>query len=361
MKNVLVTGGAGFIGSNFVRYLLQAEPDARVINLDALTYAGSLENLADLPSPERHIFVHGNVCDRDLVEGLFRRYLIDTIVHFAAETHVDRSIVFPEQFVQANIIGTFTLLEVARKVWLVDRLIPKEQVHFHHVSTDEVFGTLEPEDPAFNETTPYAPRSPYAATKASSDHLVRAYFHTFGLPITITNCSNNYGPYQFPEKLIPLMILNAASGKPLPVYGDGRQVRDWLYVGDHCEAIHLVVQKGRLGETYTVGGDNQPPNIEIVHLICSVLDELLPDSPFHPHASLIQHVADRPGHDRRYDINIARIRAELGWQPKQSIATGLRETVQWYLSHPGWVEEVYQHPEFQKWVARNYTERGGKA
>jgi dTDP-glucose 4,6-dehydratase len=356
MKNVLVTGGAGFIGSNFVRHLLQAEPEVQVINLDALTYAGSRQNLEELPAPERHTFIHGNICDAALVDGLFHRYPIDTVVHFAAETHVDRSILSPEQFIQAN--GTFTLLEAARKTWLIEKLLPADQVHFHHVSTDEVYGTLNPTDPAFNEVTPYGPRSPYAASKASSDHLVRAYFHTYGLPVTITNCSNNYGPYQFPEKLIPLMVLNAASGRPLPVYGDGRQVRDWLYVGDHCEAIHRVLTKGRLGETYNVGGDNQPTNIEIILLICSILDEMLPQSPFKPHASLIQHVADRPGHDRRYDIDISKIRSELGWQPRQSIGTGLQETVQWYLSHSDWVEEVYQHPEFQRWVQRNYSDRG---
>jgi dTDP-glucose 4,6-dehydratase len=358
MKNVLVTGGAGFIGSNFARSLLAAEAAVRVINLDALTYAGSMENLRDLPDPERHVFVKGDICDRSLVDAIFHREAIDTVVHFAAETHVDRSIVGPAAFIQTNIIGTFTLLEAARQAWLVDKIVPLELCRFHHVSTDEVYGTLHPEDPAFTEITAYAPNSPYAASKASSDHLVRAYFRTYGLPVSLTNCSNNYGPYQFPEKLIPLIILNAVSGKPLPVYGDGKQVRDWLYVEDHCEAIRLVIRQGRVGETYNVGGDNQPPNIELVTSICSILDDLLPHSPFKPHASLITHVIDRPGHDRRYDINITKIHSELGWQPRQSLQNGLRGTVEWYLGHPEWVEEVYQHPKFSRWVERNYTSRG---
>jgi dTDP-glucose 4,6-dehydratase len=360
MKNVLVTGGAGFIGSNFIRDILTAEPGVRVINLDALTYAGSLENLRNLPDPARHVFVEGNICDRPLLDGLFQREAIDTVVHFAAESHVDRSILEPGAFVQTNIVGTFTLLEAARQAWLADKTVPLEQCRFHHVSTDEVFGTLSPSDPAFTETTSYAPNSPYAASKASSDHLVRAYFRTYGLPVSLTNCSNNYGPYQFPEKLIPLTILNAVSGRPLPVYGDGKQVRDWLYVEDHCQAIRLVVQRGRLGETYNVGGDNQPPNIEVIRSICSILDEILPQSPFKPHASLITHVTDRPGHDRRYDINITKIHSELGWQPRQSLHSGLRQTVEWYLGHPDWVESVYQHPDFQKWVDRNYVSRRGK-
>jgi dTDP-glucose 4,6-dehydratase len=360
MKNVLVTGGAGFIGSNFIRDLLSAEPAVRVINLDALTYAGSLENLRDLPDPARYQFVHGNICDRPLVDDLFHRQMVDTVVHFAAETHVDRSILGPAAFIQTNIVGTFTLLEAARQAWLIDKIIPLGECRFHHVSTDEVYGTLTPEAPAFSETTPYAPNSPYAASKASSDHLVRAYYRTYGLPVSLTNCSNNYGPYQFPEKLIPLTILNAVSGRPLPVYGDGLQVRDWLYVEDHCQAIRLVLQRGRLGETYNIGGDNQPTNLSLIRELCAILDDLLPASPFYPHASLITHVADRPGHDRRYDINIAKIRSELGWQPRQSLQSGLRCTVEWYLSHPDWVEEVFQHPDFQKWVDQNYSARGDK-
>ena len=359
MKNILVTGGAGFIGSNFVRYILQHEPDVQVVNLDALTYAGSPENLRDLAAPERHHFVRGDICDRLLVDELLRQYEIDTIVHFAAETHVDRSIVDPGAFIQTNVVGTFTLLEAARSAWLAEKRLPLEQVRFHHVSTDEVFGTLAPDEPSFTEQTPYAPRSPYAASKAASDHLVRSYSTTYGLPVTITNCSNNYGPYQFPEKLIPLMILHARDGKPLPVYGDGQQVRDWLYVEDHCEAIRLVLQRGRVGETYAIGGDNQPANLEIVRTICRVMDELQPASPHSPHEQLIQFVADRPGHDRRYSMDINKIRSELGWQPRRSLADGLRETVEWYLDHPDWVEAVSQQPAYQDWLERNYARRSG--
>jgi dTDP-glucose 4,6-dehydratase len=373
MHRVLVTGGAGFIGSNFVRYLLAAEPQVTVVNLDALTYAGSLENLRDLPDPARHVFIHGSICDRPLVDDLFQRYAIDTVVHFAAETHVDRSILSPADFIHTNVVGTFTLLEAARQAWLADvgqafslsgrsgqaKSLPyMPECRFHHVSTDEVYGALQPGDPAFTESTPYAPNSPYAASKASSDHLVRAYFHTYGLPVSLTNCSNNYGPYQFPEKLIPLIILNAASGRPLPVYGDGLQVRDWLYVEDHCEAILKVIKFGRLGETYNVGGNNQPANIAIIRMVCAILDDILPASLFKPHTSLITHVTDRPGHDRRYDINIAKIQRELGWQPRQSLESGLRRTVEWYLQHPDWVAAVYQHPDFQQWVQRNYSQRG---
>ncbi len=359
MHNVMVTGGAGFIGSNYVRYLLKNEPDIKVVNLDALTYAGRLENLAGLPFPERHIFVHGDVCNRELVDDLLHRYTIDTIVHFAAETHVDRSILGPATFVQTNIIGTFTLLEAARQAWLDEKLFQLEKVRFHHISTDEVFGALSPTDPPFNERTPYAPNSPYAASKAASDHLVRAYFTTYGLPVTITNCSNNYGPYQFPEKLIPLMVLNARDGKELPVYGDGMQVRDWLYVEDHCEAIQLVVNRGRVGETYAIGGNNQPPNIEIVKTICEILDELRPDGAHFPHASLIKYVADRPGHDRRYAMDTSKIQRELGWQPRQSLKSGLLKTVRWYLDHPDWIEAIRQEADYQTWVEKNYAKRGG--
>ena len=358
MKNVLVTGGAGFIGSNFVRSLLAVEAAVHVFNLDALTYAGSMKNLSGLPDAERHTFIQGDICDRAMVDAVFHREAIDTVVHFAAETHVDRSIVGPSAFIQTNIIGTFTLLEAARQAWLVDKTVPLEVCRFHHVSTDEVYGTLRPEDPAFSENTAYAPNSPYAASKASSDHLVRAYFRTYGLPVSLTNCSNNYGPYQFPEKLIPLIILNATGGKLLPVYGDGKQVRDWLYVDDHCEAIRRVIQQGRVGETYNVGGDNQPYNIDLVISLCSILDELIPNSPFKPHAALITHVTDRPGHDRRYDIDITKIHTELDWRPRQSLQSGLRRTVAWYLDHPDWVGKVYQHPEFSQWIERNYSNRG---
>ena len=358
MRNVLVTGGAGFIGSNFVRYLLQVDPGLHVVTLDALTYAGSLENLGGLPDPGRHTFVHGNICDRPVVDELLRRHQIDTIVHFAAESHVDRSILGPEQFVQTNVVGTFTLLEAARQFWLEEKALPKDVTRFHHVSTDEVFGALVPGEPAWDESTPYAPHSPYSATKAASDHLVRAYYHTYGLPITITNCSNNYGPYQFPEKLIPLMILSALDGRPLPVYGDGGQIRDWLYVEDHCEAIWIVLGRGVKGETYNIGGGNQPTNLTVVKTLCEILDERLPGSPYAPHEKLIQYVIDRPGHDRRYAMDITRISRELGWQPRQSLASGLLKTVEWYLSHPDWIDAIRKQQEFQVWLSRNYAGRG---
>jgi len=358
-RNVLVTGGAGFIGSNFVHYLQRAEPDVRIVTLDALTYAGSLENLKDLPDPARHNFIQGDIADRDLLDRLFAEHGIDTVVHFAAETHVDRSIHDPGVFVQTNVLGTFTLLEAARKAWLVDKIVPLEQTRFHHVSTDEVFGTLTREEPPFEESTPYQPRSPYAASKASSDHFVRAYHITYGLPVSISNCSNNYGPRQFPEKLVPLMILNASSGKPLPVYGDGMQIRDWLYVDDHCEAIWQVATRGQVGETYCVGGDNQPPNIEIVRTICQIMDELQPRSIWAPHEKLISYVADRPGHDRRYDINITKIKDELGWQPRHSLKQGMLDTVIWYLEHPEWVQSVTHNSDYSSWVQKNYSNRKG--
>ncbi len=360
MQNVLITGGAGFIGSNFVRYLLHTEPGVRVINLDALTYAGSQENLKDVPDPERHIFIHGDICDRPLVDDLLHRYEIDTVVHFAAETHVDRSILGPAQFIQTNVVGTFTLLEAVRQFWLTEKAISGER-RFHHISTDEVFGALEPDEPAWTEETPYAPNSPYAASKAASDHLVRAYGHTYGLPYSITNCSNNYGPYQFPEKLIPLMILNALEGKPLPIYGDGGQIRDWLYVEDHCEAIRLVLREGKAGQTYNVGGNSQPTNLEVVQYLCAALDENLPDSPHAPHSSLMRFVTDRPGHDRRYAIDITKIQRELGWQPRQSLGSGLQKTIAWYLSHPEWVEAIREQGDYQAWMQRNYEKRGEKS
>ena len=360
MQRVLVTGGAGFIGSNFVRYLLRHEPEVQIINLDLLTYAGSLENLRDLPDEHRHIFIRGDICDSDLVYHLFIQYEIDTVVHFAAESHVDRSILGPAQFIQTNIVGTFTLLEAARRAWIEDKIVPLERCRFHHVSTDEVFGSLEPHDPPFRETNPYAPNSPYAASKASSDHLVRAYAHTYGVPMTITNCSNNYGPYQFPEKLIPLMILNALQGKPLPVYGDGQQIRDWLYVEDHCDAIHRVLRQGKPGETYNVGGNNQPTNLHIVHTICDLLDDLRPESPYRPHRNLIRFVADRPGHDRRYAMDIGKIQHELGWQPRETLESGLRKTVLWYLNHLDWVSAILKRPDFQAWLENNYASRGVK-
>ena len=358
MKNVLITGGAGFIGSNFVRFLLKDEPEVQIVNLDALTYAGSLENLKDLSDPDRHTFIHGDICDRQLVDELIRNHQIDTVIHFAAESHVDRSIIGPAQFVQTNIIGTFTLLEATRASWIGEGITPLDEVRFHHISTDEVFGSLEPTDPAFSEETPYSPRSPYAASKAASDHLVRAYAHTYGLPVTITNCSNNYGPYQFPEKLIPLMIVSALEGHPLPIYGDGQQVRDWLYVEDHCDAILLVLRRGCLGRTYNIGGNNQPTNLEIVRLLCAILDECLPNSPHAPHESLITFVADRPGHDRRYAMDIRKVQWELGWQPRESLESGLGKTVEWYLSHSEWIDAIRSEKNYQEWLERNYANRG---
>jgi len=359
MRNILLTGGAGFIGTNFVRLILAQKPNVHIYNLDALTYAGSLENLHDLPDPKRHTFIQGDICDRELVDRLLKEHEIDTIVHFAAESHVDRSILGPGQFVQTNIVGTFTLLEAARQAWITEKRFPVNQVRFHHVSTDEVFGSLSPQDPAFSEATPYSPNSPYSASKASSDHLVRAYLHTYGLPVTVTNCSNNYGPYQFPEKLIPLIILNALEGKRLPVYGDGKQVRDWLYVEDHCEAILAVLERGKVGETYNIGGNNQPYNIEIVDAICAILDELLPASPLQPFENLITYVTDRPGHDRRYAMNIEKIERELGWRPKESLQTGLEKTVRWYLDHPEWVQAIRQTGDYKGWIDKNYVQRGG--
>jgi len=357
MKNILVTGGAGFIGSNFIRFILENEPQAQVTNLDALTYAGSLENLKQIPYPERYTFIQGDICDQERVQNLLEAHQIDTIVHFAAETHVDRSILGPEQFIHTNIVGTFTLLEAAKNYWQ-SRGGPKS-FRFHHVSTDEVFGSLGPADPPWSETTRYAPNSPYAASKASSDHLVRSYGHTYGLPFTLTNCSNNYGPRQFPEKLIPLMILNAMGGQQLPIYGDGQQIRDWLYVEDHCEAIWTVLKDSQPGETYAIGGGNQPANMLIVNTLCDILDELRPDSPYTPHRQLIHFVTDRPGHDRRYAMDITKIGHQLHWQPRHSLSSGLLKTVEWYLQNPDWVEAIRKQQDYQGWLAKNYDERTG--
>ncbi|MEN9564702.1 MAG: dTDP-glucose 4,6-dehydratase [Chloroflexota bacterium] len=357
MKNILVTGGAGFIGSNFIHYVLHAEKDIQLINFDALTYAGNLDSLVDVADDPRYQFVQGNICDDQQVDAVLREYQIDTIVHFAAESHVDRSILGPRQFVETNVMGTFTMLEAARNYWIKDKGLPLENVRFHHVSTDEVFGSLKPGEPAWTEDTPYAPNSPYAASKASSDHLVRSYGHTYGLPFTITNCSNNYGPYQFPEKLIPVIILNAMEGKPLPVYGDGQQIRDWLHVEDHCEAIHLVLTKGSTGETYNIGGENQPANLTIVETICDILDEIDANPAHKPHRSLIQFVTDRPGHDRRYDMDTHKISTELGWRPRHNLTQGLLDTVQWYLAHPEWVAAIRQRQEYKGWMDANYKSR----
>ena len=359
MKNVLITGGAGFIGSNFVRYLLRTEPEVKIVDLDALTYAGSLENLKDLPDAERHKFVQGDIGDRSLVDRLLREEEIDTVVHFAAETHVDRSILGPAKFIETNVLGTLTLLEATRQYWLDEGSFSQDQVRFHHISTDEVFGSLKPGDPPFMEMTPYSPNSPYAASKAAADHLVRSYGHTYGLPYSITNCSNNYGPYQFPEKLIPLMISNAMQGLPLPIYGDGAQIRDWLYVEDHCEAIVKVIRSGVPGETYIIGGNNQPTNLVVVNTLCEILDECLPDSKYRPHESLVQFVTDRPGHDRRYAMNISKISSELGWQPSSSLSEGLLRTALWYIEHQDWVDIIREKGDYQTWITQNYDERGG--
>jgi len=356
-QNILVTGGAGFIGSNFIRYLQKHVPQAKAVNLDLLTYAGSLENLKNLPYPEKYDFIEGDICNQTLVEKILREYEIDTIVHFAAESHVDRSLKGPSAFIQTNIVGTFSLLEAARKVWLDEDKLDETKVRFHHISTDEVYGSLEPGDPAFEETTPYAPNSPYAASKASSDHLVRAYAHSFGLPITISNCSNNYGPYQFPEKLIPLMILNALTGKSLPIYGDGMQIRDWLFVEDHCDAIWAILKKGEVGESYNIGGGNQPPNIEIVRTICAILDEEDHSTTYRPHSQLIEYVIDRPGHDRRYAMNINKINNKLGWSPSVDLEKGLKKTVEWYLKNIDWLNAIIREKDYQNWVQINYQGR----
>ena len=350
---VVVTGGAGFIGSNFVLDWL-AHDVSRVVNLDKLTYAGNLENLSSVENDSRHRFARGDINDRDQVLGLLREYKPRAIVHFAAESHVDRSIHSPGDFVRTNLLGTFNLLECARAY---HQEIGRGNFVFLHVSTDEVYGSLGPLAPAFSEDSRYSPNSPYSASKAGSDHMVRAYFHTYGLPVVITNCSNNYGPRQFPEKLIPLMILNARAGKALPIYGDGLNVRDWLYVVDHCRALRLVLERGRLGETYNIGGSAEMTNLEAVKTICAILDDILPHSPHRPHEKLIQFVKDRPGHDRRYAIDCQKIRDELGWSAQTSFAVGLRETVHWYLNNGPWLNNVLSG-DYRNWVDINYGTRG---
>ncbi|MHB8727688.1 MAG: dTDP-glucose 4,6-dehydratase [Sulfuricaulis sp.] len=354
-KTVLITGGAGFIGSNFVLDWI-AQTGGSVVNLDKLTYAGNLGNLESLKGDTRHVFIQGDIGDGELVRRLLAEHRPGAIVNFAAESHVDRSIHGPADFVQTNVMGTFSLLDEACRYWQGLNPSERERFRFLHVSTDEVYGSLGPNDPAFSETTAYAPNSPYAASKAASDHLVRAYHHTYGLPVITTNCSNNYGPYQFPEKLIPLVILNALDGKPLPIYGDGLNVRDWLYVRDHCEAIRLVLAKGRPGETYNIGGRSQRANIDVVRSICHLLNELRPRLGG-DHASLIGFVKDRPGHDRRYAIDCGKIERDLGWKVRTDFDTGLRETVAWYLANPDWVENV-RSGNYQRWVDLNYNLRG---
>jgi len=351
---ILVTGGAGFIGANFVLDWIAATGEP-VVNLDALTYAGNLESLKSLADDTRHIFVQGDIGDRALVDTLLATHKPRAIVHFAAESHVDRSIHGPGAFVQTNVNGTFTLLEAARGHWAQLQGADKDGFRFHHVSTDEVYGSLGPGDAPFTETHAYEPNSPYSASKAASDHLVRAWHHTYGMPVITTNCSNNYGPYHFPEKLIPLMIVNALAGKPLPVYGDGQQVRDWLYVKDHCAAIREVLARGKIGETYNVGGWNEKPNIEIVKTVCALLDELQPDAAG-SYARLITYVTDRPGHDRRYAIDARKLERELGWKPAETFETGIRKTVRWYLDNTDWVAHV-QSGAYRAWVDRNYADR----
>lgn len=340
--NILVTGGCGFIGSNFVRQRLleRGSPLTKLVNLDALTYAGNPANLADLAGDPRYVFVHGSIGDADLVSGILAQHQIDAVVNFAAESHVDRSIDSPEPFVQTNVVGTLRLLNAARLHWAKLPEAKQSAFRFLHVSTDEVYGTLGPKDPPFTEETPFAPNSPYAASKAASDHLVRSYQHTYKLPTLTTNCSNNYGPYHFPEKLIPLIILNALEGKALPVYGDGQQIRDWLYVEDHAAAIWLVLQRGRVGETYNIGGLNEQPNLEIVRQICALLDRKSPRADGKSYSTQITHVADRPGHDRRYSIDCTKLQRELGWKPRESFATGLDKTVDWYLTHRDWAADI---------------------
>ena len=354
-NTIIVTGGAGFIGSNFVLSWLQASP-ALVVNLDLLTYAGNPANLAPLEGNPRYSFVRGDICEVELVRSIFEQHRPRAIVHFAAESHVDRSIASPEAFIRTNVQGTFVLLEQARAYWSTLNEANRAAFRFLHVSTDEVYGSLGKDDPAFSETTAYAPNSPYAASKAASDHLARAYHHTWGLPVVTTNCSNNYGPFQFPEKLIPLVILNALEGKQLPVYGDGMNVRDWLFVEDHCSAIRTVLDKGRIGETYNIGGNSERTNIEVVKTICDLVDEMRPDAGLAPRRNLITFVEDRLGHDRRYAIDATKLSRELGWTPAEKFETGLRKTVRWYLDHGPWVDSV-RTGAYREWIAQNYSER----
>lgn len=351
---ILVTGGAGFIGGNFVLDWLRIAENEGIVNIDKLTYAGNLATLEPLKNDPRHVFVHGDIADKDLVTKLLKEYQPRAVINFAAESHVDRSIHGPADFVETNIVGTFNLLECAREYWNALEGKAKEAFRFHHVSTDEVYGSLSLTDPAFTETNPYEPNSPYSASKAASDHLVRAWFHTYGLPVVTTNCSNNYGPYHFPEKLIPLVILNALNSKPLPIYGDGQQIRDWLYVGDHCSAIREVLAKGILGETYNIGGWNEKANIDVVKTICSILDELKPRADGKGYAEQITYVKDRPGHDRRYAIDASKIERELGWRPAETFDTGIRKTVQWYLDNPVWIEGVVSG-SYRDWLQKQYN------
>jgi dTDP-glucose 4,6-dehydratase len=367
VRSLLVTGGAGFIGSNFVHYWIQRYPEDRLLVLDALTYAGNLSSLQDVQQHPTYRFVHGDICDRPLVEKLLREHEVDIVVHFAAESHVDRSIVEPGAFIRTNVIGTHTLLDAAKNVWLNDRAVPQHR--FHHVSTDEVYGSLGPSDPAFSETTPYAPNSPYSASKAASDHLVRAYSHTYGLTTTTSNCSNNYGPYQFPEKLIPLMLVNILQGRPLPIYGDGQNIRDWLHVDDHCLGIDLILRKGRPGQVYNIGGREECANLTLVGLLCSAVEKAFAERPDlaarfpacpistgKPAQSLKQFVKDRPGHDRRYAINCGKAEQELGFLPTFTLEEGLSQTLSWYLDNEAWWRGVMDG-SYQRWIETHYEKR----
>ncbi|MEM1173001.1 MAG: dTDP-glucose 4,6-dehydratase [Cyanobacteria bacterium P01_H01_bin.35] len=353
-SRLLITGGAGFIGSNFTHYWCKTYPNHQVVVLDALTYAGNKETLADLQDRPNFRFVQGDICDRSLVDSLLQEEDIDTVAHFAAESHVDRSILGPAAFVQTNVVGTFTLLEAFRSHYQTLAKNPDRRCIFLHVSTDEVYGSLSPQDPAFTETTPYAPNSPYSASKAGSDHLARAYYHTYSIPTIITNCSNNYGPHHFPEKLIPLMCINMLLGKQLPVYGDGQNIRDWLYVIDHCRALDTVIHKGQPGETYNVGGNNEVKNIDLVRMLCQIMNELANDLPVQPCEKLITFVKDRPGHDRRYAIDATKIKTELGWQPSVTVEEGLRQTVKWFLNNRDWWEPLLSE-EYQAYYKQVYA------
>ncbi len=358
LVKILVTGGAGFIGSAVIRHIITNTADY-VVNVDKLTYAGNLESLAEVSQNARYVFERADICDRDEIDRILREQQPDAIMHLAAESHVDRSISGPAEFIQTNIVGTYTLLEAARHYWATLDDARKSTFRFHHISTDEVYGDLDGPEDLFTETTPYQPSSPYSASKASSDHLVRAWSRTYGLPILITNCSNNYGPCHFPEKLIPLIILNALEGKPLPVYGKGDQVRDWLYVEDHARALYKVVTEGVIGETYNIGGHNEKQNIEVVQTLCALLDELRPHSASYPHASLITYVQDRPGHDQRYAIDASKIQRELGWTPEETFDSGIRKTVDWYLKNTEWVAHV-KNGSYQQWIDQNYADRSSK-
>ncbi len=352
---LMVTGGAGFIGSNFVLDWIR-DCEEPIVNIDKLTYAGNINNLSSLDRNSKHVFEQVDICDSPAVSKVLRKHQPSAIVHFAAESHVDRSIHSPESFINTNIVGTFRLLEAAREYWLTLAPDMRSTFRFLHISTDEVYGTLDASEPAFSETTAYAPNSPYSASKAASDHLVRAYHHTYGLPVITANCSNNYGPHQFPEKFVPLMILNGLSGKPIPIYGDGQNIRDWLYVGDHCTALRIVLREGRPGETYNIGGKNEMTNIEVAKCLCEVLDKLQPQSPTVPHSSLIHFVTDRPGHDRRYAVDTSKIEKELGWQPQETFQSGLEKTVRWYLDNAAWIDDVCSG-KYEEWIRKNYGQR----